>query len=163
MCNSVNIFSNLYIQRYTVSYSTYVHRSSVGVYQGGIKHTENKRLDRLCKLCNPLFNEFRVILSANAQSTYRVEMKYRECISPLSWSVHCKFVRDDNRKKGGGSPPLTLTSQGWFFYHDGMYARNRQMPLCVYSVSQCVPTRLIYCYYNHQGGCKLEGWPWLLT
>jgi hypothetical protein len=23
-----------------------------------------------------------------------VKMKYRECICPLSWSVHCNFVRD---------------------------------------------------------------------
>jgi hypothetical protein len=28
----------------------------------------------------------------------------------------------------------TTPSQGWFFNHDGMYARNRQLPLCVNSV-----------------------------
>jgi hypothetical protein len=26
-----------------------------------------------------------------SQSTYRVEIKYGECICPLSWSVHCNF------------------------------------------------------------------------
>jgi hypothetical protein len=34
--------------------------------------------------------------------------------------------------KGVGVGP-TLTSQGWFFHNDGMYVRNRQSPLCVYS------------------------------
>jgi len=57
-----------------------------------------------------------------------------DCFCPLSWSVHCNFVRDVNRLKGGGRAPPTLTSQGWFFHHDGMYAKNRQSPLCVYSV-----------------------------
>ncbi len=36
--------------------------------------------------------------------------------------------------KGGGCAPPTLTSQGLFFNHDGMYARNRPLLLCVYSV-----------------------------
>ncbi len=37
-----------------------------------------------------------------------------------------------NRLKGGGRPhpPPPTTSQGCFFHHDGMYARNRQFPLC---------------------------------
>ncbi len=35
--------------------------------------------------------------SSCPQSTYRVEMKYRESICPLSRSVHCNFVRDGNR------------------------------------------------------------------
>ncbi len=67
------------------------------------------------------------------QSTVLVEMKQGECVFPLSRSVHCNFVRDGNRLKGGGRAPPTLTSQDWFFHHDGMYARNRQSPLCVYS------------------------------
>jgi hypothetical protein len=53
--------------------------------------------------------------------------------------VHCNFVRDGNWVKGG-TPQWahTLISQGWFFHHDGMYAKNRQShshsPLCVYCV-----------------------------
>ncbi len=39
------------------------------------------------------------------QSTYRVEMKYGECIGPLSWSVHCNFVRDGKQSGGGGRAP----------------------------------------------------------
>jgi hypothetical protein len=38
--------------------------------------------------------------------------------------------------KGGGRAPRTLTSQGWFFHHDGMYARKRPLPLSVYSVEK---------------------------
>ncbi len=41
-------------------------------------------------------------------------------------------VLDGNRLKGGGRAPPTLISQGWFLCHDGMYARNRQTPVCVY-------------------------------
>jgi hypothetical protein len=36
--------------------------------------------------------------------------------------------------KGDGRTPPPLTSQGWFFHHGGIYPRNRQSPLCVYSV-----------------------------
>jgi hypothetical protein len=42
-----------------------------------------------------------------------------------------------NRVKGGGRdypPPPTITSQDCFYHHDGMYARKRPLPLCVYSV-----------------------------
>jgi hypothetical protein len=38
--------------------------------------------------------------------------------------------------KGVGVHPSTLTSQGWFYHHDGMYARSRQSLLCVYSVTE---------------------------
>ncbi len=60
----------------------------------------------------------------------RVEMKYRECICPLSRSVHCYFVRDGNRLKSGARAPTTPPQPGLIF-HNGMYARNRQSPLCV--------------------------------
>ncbi len=39
-----------------------------------------------------------------------------------------------SRVKGAGRAPPTLTSQGWFFHHDGIYARNWTLPLCAYSV-----------------------------
>ncbi len=39
-----------------------------------------------------------------------------------------------NIVKRGGRAPSTLTSLGKFFHHDGMYARKRPLPLCVYSV-----------------------------
>ncbi len=55
------------------------------------------------------------------------------CSVPLSRSVHCNFVSDGNRLKGGGRAHPTRTSQCWFFHHDGMYAGIRQSPLCVYS------------------------------
>ena len=45
-------------------------------------------------------------------------------LSQLAVPVLCKFVLDGKRLKGGGRSPHTLTSQGWFFHHDGMYARN---------------------------------------
>ncbi len=38
----------------------------------------------------------------------------------------CNFV--------GGRAPPTLISLGKIFHHDGMYARKRLLPLCVYSV-----------------------------
>ncbi len=33
--------------------------------------------------------------------------------------------------KWGGRVPSTLTRLGWFYHHDGMYARKRPLPLCV--------------------------------
>ncbi len=66
-------------------------------------------------------------------------MKLGECICPLSWNVllyTATFYMMVNRVKGGGRATSTLTSQGWFFHHDGMYARNRSLPLCVYSVGK---------------------------
>ncbi len=39
-------------------------------------------------------------------------MKYRECICPLSRSVHCNFVRDGNRLKEDSRAPTTPTSLG---------------------------------------------------
>ncbi len=71
------------------------------------------------------------------QNTYRVEMKYRECICPRSRRVHCNFVRDGHRVKGGGRlgvNPHPHQPGLIFFHHDGMYARNRQSPLCECSV-----------------------------
>ncbi len=55
-------------------------------------------------------------------------MKYRECVCPLSWSVHFNFVRDGNRVKGGGRAPPHPYLLGLIF---GMYARNRSLLLCV--------------------------------
>ncbi len=73
-----------------------------------------------------------------------VELKQGECIYPLSRTVHRNFVNDGNRLKGGGRAPTTLTSQGWFFHHDGMYARNWQSPFCVYSEDlQCFCSRFV--------------------
>ncbi len=65
--------------------------------------------------------------------THRV---YRgvECICPLSWNVHYNFVRDGrNSKMGVGvhPPPPPTTRLGWFYPHDGMYARKWPLPLCV--------------------------------
>ncbi len=50
------------------------------------------------------------------QSTYigEIEMKQGQCFCPLSWSVHCNFTGDGIVVKGGGSAPLTLTSQANF-------------------------------------------------
>jgi hypothetical protein len=38
-----------------------------------------------------------------------VEMKYRECVCPLSYSVHCNFLREGDRVKDGGRAPPTLS------------------------------------------------------
>ncbi len=51
-------------------------------------------------------------LQLESQSTY----KGRREICSLSWSVHENFASD-------GRPP-TLTSLGWFYHHDEMYARK---------------------------------------
>ena len=32
--------------------------------------------------------------------------------------------------KGGGRAPPTLTSLGYFYHHDGMYARKQRLLLC---------------------------------
>jgi hypothetical protein len=39
----------------------------------------------------------------------------------------------------------TLTSQGWFFHHDGMYARNRSLSLFVFSVVRTVKDWRVQC------------------
>jgi hypothetical protein len=52
-----------------------------------------------------------------------------ECICPLSWSVHCNFVRDGN---------YSGSSQGKFFHHDGMYTRKRPLPLYLYFMAQTI-------------------------
>jgi hypothetical protein len=61
------------------------------------------------------------IVKVGTLAEYRVEKKkletkYRKCFFPISWSVHCNFVRDGNRLKTGlaqvGVHPPTLTSQG---------------------------------------------------
>ncbi len=68
--------------------------------------------------------------------SHRVHIGLRRNTASVSalWSVHCNFVCDGFRVKGCGRAPSSLTRQGWFFHHEGMYARNRQLPLCVYSV-----------------------------
>jgi hypothetical protein len=45
--------------------------------------------------------------------------------------------------KGGGRAPPTLTSLDKFFHHDGMHARKRPLPLCVYSVGASIFTPLV--------------------
>ncbi len=56
-----------------------------------------------------------------------------EC--PLSWSVHSNFVCDGKySERGWACTPHPHQRLSWFFHHDGMYARNRPLPLCVYSV-----------------------------
>jgi hypothetical protein len=69
-----------------------------------------------------------------------IERKYGECICPLSWSVHCNFVRDGKYSENGwaSSPPPSSPAWANFSYLDGMYARKRPLPLCVYSV--CLTT-----------------------
>jgi hypothetical protein len=62
-------------------------------------------------------------------------MKYWESIYALSAGAYTgNLYVMVNRMKGGGRAPPTLTSQGWVFHNDGMHARNRPLPLCVYSV-----------------------------
>jgi hypothetical protein len=55
-----------------------------------------------------------------------------EC--PLSWWYTVSLHVLVNRRKGVGRAPPTLTIQGCYYHHDGMYARKRPLPLCVYSV-----------------------------
>ncbi len=44
-----------------------------------------------------------------------------------------------NVVKGGGRAPPTVTNLSQFFHHNGMYAKKRPLPLCVYSESQTLP------------------------
>ncbi len=74
------------------------------------------------------------------QITYRVEMKQGERICPHSWSVHCNFVRDGKRSERGGRAPPHPHQQRLIFHHDGMYVRNRQLPVCVFSVDMTIRT-----------------------
>jgi hypothetical protein len=83
-----------------------------------------------------------------------------------------------NKRKGGGRAPPTLTSQGWFFHQDGMYARNWPLPLCVYPVLLCFEwRRWVHTYVmssqpqsTHRGNCRylayIPSWwqnqPWLM-
>ncbi len=74
------------------------------------------------------------------QLDHRVHIEQRwnrASVSALSaGTLHCNFVRDGKWVKDGGRAVHPhLTSQGRFFHHDGMYARNRPLPLCVYSLS----------------------------
>ncbi len=57
-------------------------------------------------------------------------------ICPLCWSIHCNLYVKVNRVKGAGQWACTPThtSLGSFFHRNGMYARKRPLPLCVYSV-----------------------------
>ncbi len=65
-----------------------------------------------------------------------VELKYCESICLLSWSVYTAtlYIREGKQSERGWVCTPSLTSLGLFFHHDGMYARNRPSPLCVYSV-----------------------------
>jgi hypothetical protein len=58
---------------------------------------------------------------------------------------------------GVGVQPPTLTSQGWFFHHDRMYARNWQSPLCVYSVAHAPPFFHL-CYFVSQLRARKTPW-----
>ncbi len=61
------------------------------------------------------------------QSTYRGRGEIGEVYLPcqLERTLRYNFV------KGGGRAPPTLTSLGWFYPHDGKYARKLPLPLCV--------------------------------
>jgi hypothetical protein len=43
-----------------------------------------------------------------------------------------------DRVKGEGMHPPTLTRLGWFYHNNGIYARKRPLPLCVYFLLLCV-------------------------
>jgi hypothetical protein len=68
--------------------------------------------------------------------------------------------------KGGGRAPPPPPAGADFSIHDGMYARNRQLPLCVYSVikttkfeqidSSFSPPRGKYRNYLPSGGRGLK-------
>ncbi len=63
--------------------------------------------------------------------------RYRGSVSALSAGAyvhHIFVVMVDIVKSGRAPPPPTLTRQGYFYKNEGMYARNWQLPLCVYSV-----------------------------
>ncbi len=44
-------------------------------------------------------------------------------------------------KGGGRAPPSLSPAWGYFFQHDGMYARKRPLPLCVHSVAKTTTNR----------------------
>ncbi len=64
-----------------------------------------------------------------------VELKYREWACTLSCGSYTATLYVMVIEwKGVGVHPLTFTSQGWSFHHDGMYARNRLLPLYMYTM-----------------------------
>ncbi len=73
-----------------------------------------------------LFSQF------EPRSTYTVDRVEGVYLSSQQ-RIHCNYmyVMVLGWKGVGVRAPPTLASQGWFFHHDGMYARNRRSPLCV--------------------------------
>ncbi len=67
------------------------------------------------------------------QSTYRDRGEIGWVYLPLSAYTTTLLVMVD-RVKRVGRAPTNLSRLGWFYHHDGMYARKRPLPLCVYSV-----------------------------
>jgi hypothetical protein len=64
-----------------------------------------------------------------------IEMKQGECNLPTQLEhISCNFVRDGSYSERGWAC-IPHPHQPGFFHHNGMYARKRRLPLCVYSVS----------------------------
>ncbi len=77
-----------------------------------------------------------LVLDSRPSEYIGVEMN-RVSVSALSAGAYTATLYVMvNRVKWGGREPPTLTSMGKFFHHDGMYARKRTLPLCVYSVNK---------------------------
>ncbi len=55
-------------------------------------------------------------------------------ICPLSWNDTTTLLVMVDRMKGGVRALPTFTRLGYFYQHDGMYARKWPLQLCVYSV-----------------------------
>ncbi len=66
-----------------------------------------------------------VPLALQLSTVQGVAKKEGECTCPHSCSLHHNFVPDGRySERGWAYTPPTLTKQGWFFHHDGMYARK---------------------------------------
>ncbi len=104
----------LVIKRELLHFCSSVHACLID-FMNGIK---SPKFWLACTKCTP-------------QSTYsgRDEIGWA-CVSALSAGAYTEtlYVRVTRVKGGGVHSSL---HQGWFFHHDGMYARNRQLPICV--------------------------------
>ncbi len=124
----VSCICTFHRQCITVHYYTTVYRR--GVVAAGMSCTDHVIWGIVT------FNVWMgITLLTVPQSTVHilVEMKQWKCfhICSLSWSVNTATLI--NLVKGGGRALPILTSLGYFFHHDGIYARKRPLPLCVYS------------------------------
>ncbi len=105
-------------------------------WQRGLKYADHKPVGR------HYLGVTRTTMSSTVHTTeyiFLLEMKQGQCtrICPLSWSVHCNFTGDGK-----------CNERGWFYPHDGMYARKQPLLLCVLCGSHPHTSESTFHYYG---------------